>query len=179
LNNNSSKKHLILIGLMGSGKSTVGAALHALTRLPLLDSDKAIETAENMPITTLFKKNGEAYFRQLEAGFCETLFNRPPHIISTGGGIILSAYNRHLLKENGTVFWLHAPIEELEKRLKDDASRPLLHQKPLLPTLKTLLENRQPLYQACADYMILTQDLSAEALAKQILQLFSQQRTSL
>ncbi len=161
---------------MGSGKTSVGSRLCEKLALPFLDSDREIETQEQMSVKAIFEEKGEAYFRGLEAGFCESLSALEPHVISTGGGIILSESNRKQLKENAWVFWLDASIATLETRLAADESRPLLHNKPLSKTLSDILEKRQALYQETADYIIHTDNKHIDQISMEIYTNFLEKR---
>ncbi|GMR00016.1 MAG: shikimate kinase [Zetaproteobacteria bacterium] len=146
---------LILIGLMGSGKSSIGRRLAAHLNLPLIDLDKTIVTRTGLSIPEIFAQQGEAEFRKLET---EALREAVAHhaVIATGGGIILSKENRALLKENAApVVWLKASPEFLANRIEGDTNRPLIASGDTLRKLQELSDARDPFYEECADFCLL------------------------
>jgi len=160
--------HLILIGMMGSGKTTVGKSLSEKISLPWIDSDQSIEAQCKKSITAMFETDGEAFFRNQETSFCKNLAKLPPHIISTGGGIILSQENRNLLRKYGHVFWLKASIPKLLSRLQNSQDRPLLANTNLEEKLTTLMTNRSERYKSCAHFIIETDALSPTQITEKI-----------
>ena len=139
---------------MGSGKTSIGKLLSKKSGLPLIDSDKFIEEKENCTITDLFETKGDDYFRSKERDFCLTINDYPPHIISTGGGIILSSQNRDLIKRTGKVFYLHTSPTVLAKRLKHSKKRPLLNKGNKFLIFKDLYNKRHRYYQETAHHVI-------------------------
>jgi shikimate kinase len=119
------KKRIFLIGMMGSGKSTVGAALAASLALPFLDTDAAIEKMEGKSIQQIFEQEGEVYFRLLEQHFLQNLTNEA-FVVACGGGLPCFFSNMELLKEKGIVIYLDAKPELLYQRIKGDGLRPKL-----------------------------------------------------
>ena len=117
--------NIILIGFMGSGKTTVGRELSKELDKPFIDMDEEIEKMENITISEIFKINGEKYFRDIETNFLKS-FKDTDSIISTGGGVILKEENTKLLKQLGKIIFLHADINHILNNLKEDDSRPLL-----------------------------------------------------
>ncbi|WP_370621829.1 shikimate kinase [Bacillus sp. JCM 19034] len=118
-------KMIYLIGFMGSGKTTVGAALREQIAANVVDTDQWIEKREGRTVKEIFAEKGEAYFRNLETEALKEI--KDNHlIVTTGGGIVSRKENRDLMKDSGKVIYLECQIEELLRRLKDDASRPLL-----------------------------------------------------
>jgi len=170
LPSNKIKKHLILIGMMGSGKTALGKALQRLTGLPWKDSDLWIEQKKNMTIDEIFQKEGESQFRKLEETFCDTLDTIPPHIITTGGGMILSPHNRACLSQTGTVFWLNPTIATLYHRLINETkNRPLLSKESLKDQLQGLLNKRKGLYTETSDYVLVIENETIAEISKDIL----------
>jgi shikimate kinase len=135
---------MFIIGMPGTGKSTIAKSLAHKLHVDMIDLDDYIESTEGMSIQTLFKEKGEAYFRALESSALEQ-FKSFKGIVATGGGIVLNERNQRILKEGFTIF-IDTPIEKLRLRLKHDDKRPLLTQY----AIDTLYEVRYPLYQACS-----------------------------
>lgn len=160
------KKNIILIGFMGTGKSTVGQALAKALGYPHLDSDDLIISQTGKSIPQIFADSGEDFFRDLETETLLNLREKSHHIISTGGGIITRPENRALLRELGYVVWLRASPREILKRTSRNKNRPLLQTKNPLETITNLLDQRLPNYQNTAHLKIETEDLdSAEITA--------------
>ncbi|MBL7014727.1 MAG: shikimate kinase [Candidatus Marinimicrobia bacterium] len=143
---------LLLIGMMGSGKSTVGEILAAQLGIPFIDLDSIIEKMTGKSVYTLFDQFGESHFRKLESEILKENINKNA-VISCGGGIILGKENRVLLK-SGTVIYLDASISELKKRLKNANERPLLKNGTLEESLRQILIKREKLYTKCANIII-------------------------
>jgi shikimate kinase len=145
----SEKRHLVLIGMMGSGKSSVGRTLAVRSKAPFVDTDAMIEGHCRKRISELFQELGEARFRTLEQDIvCQAAEDETPCILSTGGGAIVTPANREALWRTGFVVYLHAPPEVLYERLKRDTSRPLLRQPDPLGTLRQLWTARRAYYEA-------------------------------
>ncbi|TGU84998.1 shikimate kinase, partial [Mesorhizobium sp. M00.F.Ca.ET.186.01.1.1] len=117
-------KNLILVGFMGTGKTTVGAALAASLGLGHTDLDTAIVEKEGRSIPKLFEERGETYFRDVESAELSRLLNEGPQVLTTGGGVVLREQNVKVMLERGIVIALHATVEELIRRLKNDTARP-------------------------------------------------------
>ena len=169
-------KNIILIGFMGSGKTSVAKALHQESLYPVLDTDKLIEAQEGCSIYDLFKTKGEAYFREQEHALCKDLLDKESHIIATGGGFPLLPPNQDRLKDLGMIVYLDTSLPVIEERLQEDDSRPL-YQNPALfqvafkdhpHPFKTLYYDRQPQYQALANFSVQTEDKTPEEIAKLI-----------
>lgn len=164
-------KHIILIGFMGTGKSTVGKALAKKLRVSFVDTDQAIELFEGMSISEVFATQGEAYFRKVESKILTELLEYPDsqQVIATGGGVILSEKNRMLLEKHH-VFLLQASIGEILSRVKKEQ-----HQRPLLgkedeiqDRITNLLNERNALYEYTADYIIQTDHKSIDTIIDEI-----------
>lgn len=149
------KDNIVLIGFMGSGKTTIGTALAKSRNMRFVDTDAYIEEQESMSIADIFALKGEAYFRKLETDvleyFNETMKNT---VFSTGGGMPLRDENARLLKEIGKVFYLTATNRTIFDRVKDDTKRPLLQSVNPYERICELMKERKPLYEKAADVLI-------------------------
>jgi shikimate kinase len=140
-------RSIALVGMPGSGKSSIGRRLAPRLDLPFIDSDAKIEeSAGGMSIADIFAKHGEAEFRSLEARVIARLIDDGPSVISTGGGALLNAGTRTLLHERAITVWLRAEIAVLMRRVRRKSDRPLLAGKDPEETLKKLLAERETLY---------------------------------
>lgn len=154
-------RNIILIGYMGSGKSTVGRKAAKAVEYNFLDTDALIEKEEGMTISKLFEEKGEPYFREKETETIRKLIAEPKgNIIATGGGLPMKDGNAELLKELGTVIYLKAGTDTLMKRLSGDTARPLLKNGDLREKIETMLAIRGPVYEACADLVLQTDNMS-------------------
>jgi shikimate kinase len=150
------RHHIILIGFMGCGKSTIGRDLQLQLHCPLIDTDDAIEQIAGKSISTIFAENGEDNFRDRETAylrFCEANL-RQSSVISTGGGAILREENRQILQRLGYVVWLKVDAKTVYTRTRNNRTRPILQQKNPQQIIADLLEYRTPLYRACANLVI-------------------------
>lgn len=161
--------NVILIGFMGSGKTTVGLRLSYRLRRPVIDTDKEIEREEQRTISDIFATDGEAYFRDRETACLRKLIESANNqIISVGGGLPVREQNRELLHELGQVFYLRAKGETIYERVKDDTTRPLLQGGDPLSKIRTLLDERDPCYRAAADVVIAVDGKSFEQILNEI-----------
>jgi shikimate kinase len=160
--------NLFLVGLMGAGKTTVGRRLATHYGLVFHDTDHVIVDRTGVSIPTIFEVEGEAGFRQREAGVIDELSALDGIVLATGGGAVLSESNRALLHARGTVIYLHAQPEELYQRTRHDKNRPLLQTDDPLGRLKELYAERDPLYRACAHWVVDTGRQSIAALIRRI-----------
>lgn len=148
------EKTLVLVGMMGSGKTAVGTALADLLGVPFVDSDREIEAAAQLTIAEIFERYGEAFFRRKEAQVLGRLLEGPPRVLATGGGAFLRAENREAIAAAGAVsVWLDAPLEVLWRRVRHKTTRPLLRTEDPRGTLARLLAERAPVY-ALADVAV-------------------------
>ncbi len=146
-----------LVGLPGSGKSTVGRQLARRLQLPFADSDQVIEARLGCSIRQFFEQEGEARFRDLEASVIDELTRDPRRgVLSTGGGSVLRPENRQHLHDRGRVIYLKSSPDELFRRLRHDRNRPLLQVEDPLARLRELYAMRDPLYRETAHYTIET-----------------------
>lgn len=137
---------IVLVGLMGAGKSTVGRRLARRLGLPFVDSDVAIEEASGATTAELFERFGEQDFRDGERRLVARLMDGTVRVIATGGGAFIDSRTRQLLNERAITVWLDAPVEILAERTGRRNNRPLLRQGDPAATLARLAEERQPMY---------------------------------
>ena len=145
-----------LVGLPGSGKTTVGRQLARRLRLPFVDSDHAIELRLGCSIREFFDREGEAKFRDIEQDVLDDLTQSPMSVISTGGGAVLRPANRQHLHDHSHVVYLKSTPEELFRRLRHDVSRPLLQVADPLTRMRDLFAVRDPLYREAAHFVLET-----------------------
>jgi shikimate kinase len=155
----------VLIGLMGSGKSTVGRiAAHSLG-FGFVDTDHLIMEQAGLSIPEIFTAEGEAGFRKRETAALESLVGKQGLVIATGGGIVTQPHNLPLLRSLGFVIWLNADPGTLHHRTARSDDRPLLRNGDPAATLKALYESRRSLYQEASDMKITTDDLAPQDVA--------------
>lgn len=140
------KRTVVLVGMMGSGKTAIGRALAAALDVPFVDSDAAIEEAAAATIAEIFERDGEAFFRKREAEVLRRLLSGPPGIVSTGGGAFLAQANRDAIAEMGVAVWLDADLEILWERVRHKDTRPLLRTADPKATLTAIYNARTPIY---------------------------------
>jgi shikimate kinase len=160
---------LVLVGLPGSGKSTVGRQLARRLGLGFADTDHAIEQRIGCSIREFFEREGEPAFRDIEEEVIRDLAQAGPAVLATGGGAVLRPANREALRSGGHVIYLRSTPEELFKRLRHDANRPLLQVADPLARLRSLYEERDPLYRETAHFVIETGRPSVATLVNMIL----------
>lgn len=141
---------VVLVGMMGSGKTAIGRALAQELDVPYLDSDAEIETAANATIAEIFERDGEPFFRDREAEVITRLLQSDPCVLSTGGGAYLADRNRAAISEHGVAVWLDADLDLLWDRVRHKDTRPLLRTPDPRATLAEIFEDRAPIY-AMAD----------------------------
>lgn len=139
-------KPIVLVGMMGAGKTTVGKRLAPRLALPFYDADAEIEKAAGMTVADLFERHGEESFRRGEAQVIARLLASPPHVLATGGGAILSPETRALIKAKAISVWLRADVDTIFKRATRRPTRPLLKNDDPQGTLTRLLAAREALY---------------------------------
>lgn len=163
-------KNIILIGFMGSGKSTVGKFIAQNNKMKQIDTDWYIESKQNRKIAEIFETEGEEAFRQMETDcIIELLKNSDnKYIVSVGGGLPMREENRELLHKLGTIVYLKAEISTLEKRLSGDKKRPLLQGGSLHDKIASLMEKRESVYEELADLIVQTDNKSFEDIENEI-----------
>jgi shikimate kinase len=153
------RRSVVLVGMMGAGKSTIGRRLAARLRLPFLDADIEIEVAHaGMTIPEIFATHGEPYFRDGEARVIARLLDGGPAVIATGGGAFMREETRNRVRDKAVSIWLKADLDVIMKRVKRRADRPLLQTEDPTGTVQRLLEAREPVY-ATADLTIGSRDV--------------------
>lgn len=164
------QNNIFLIGLMGTGKTTIGRQLSRKLKMDFYDSDRVIEERTGADIPLIFEKEGEAGFRRREAAVIDELTQKKNIILATGGGAILDAENRRHLVSRGRVFYLRSNLKTLINRTSKDKNRPLLHaDEPADTILRRLLEQRSPLYEETADHIIDTANNSIHSVIQAII----------
>lgn len=169
---NRHSRSIVLIGMMGSGKSSVGRCLHERTTLAMVDTDEVVASKFGMPASEIFSKHGENKFREAETEVLQTLSTSEPVVIVTGGGIVLREENLGLLKRLGAVVWLEADEATLFKRASRAGNRPLLRRKNPRNAFAQMLQARLPLYAKIADICVDTSVLTDEEVSVAILSKF-------
>jgi shikimate kinase len=165
-------KNIYLIGPMGAGKSTIGRQVASLLGLDFDDSDHEIQRRTGVDIPTIFDFEGEEGFRKREKSVIDDLSQRDGLVMATGGGSVLDPENRRNLSSRGFVVYLYCSPEQQYERTLRDRNRPLLQTEDPLEKLKSLLEERDPLYRQTADIVVTTEKRSANSVAKEIVDKF-------
>lgn len=140
------RRTIVLVGMMGSGKTAIGRTLATRLGVPYVDSDAEIETAANATIAEIFAKSGEPFFRDREAEVISRLLKSDPCILSTGGGAYLAERNRAAISKHGVAVWLDADLDVLWDRVRHKDTRPLLRTPDPRKTLAEIFDLRQPIY---------------------------------
>lgn len=160
-------KTIVLVGLMGAGKTNIGRRLAQRLGLPFVDADAEIEAAAGETVEEIFEQRGEAAFREGERKVIARLLANPVHVLATGGGAFMDAGTRALIAERGISIWLKAELDLLVARVSRRGNRPLLKQDPRA-TLARLIEQRHPIY-AEADLTVETVDGPPEATLERVM----------
>lgn len=161
------RRSVVLVGMMGAGKSSVGRRLATRLGLPFVDADVEIEQAAGMSIPDIFAIHGEPYFRSGEARVIARLIEQGPQVLATGGGAYVNVATRDLIRAKGVSVWLKADLDVLLKRIKRRSDRPLLKSGDPSETLTRLMDQRYPIY-AEADLTIQSRDVAHEAIVEDI-----------
>ncbi|PKA42585.1 shikimate kinase [Rhizobium sullae] len=169
-------RNLILVGLMGAGKSSVGRIVAHQLGVPFIDSDVEIERVSRMTISELFAAYGEEEFRALETRVMKRLLKSGPRVISTGGGAFVNEQTRKHIKKSGLSVWLKADLDVLWERVNKRDTRPLLKTENPKQTLKNLMNARYPIY-AEADITVLSRDVRKEIMADEVLKAMIEAQT--
>lgn len=163
--------HIVLIGMMGAGKTTVGSRLARALERPFIDSDVQVEQRTSRSVREIFETEGEAAYRLIEAEvLAEALFSEEPAVIAAAGGTILDPNNRRRMGECGTVVFLQADPADLVPRVGGQDHRPLLRDDPA-GVLAEMHEMRRPLYEETADLVVEVGERGPDAVVEEILQL--------
>jgi shikimate kinase len=167
-------KTVVLVGLMGAGKSAIGRRLAARLNLSFLDSDTEIEAAAGCTIAEIFARDGEAAFRAGERKIIARLLTeRPPHILATGGGAFMDPETRATIRRHGLSMWLRAELDVLVTRTARRNNRPLLKQGNPREILRDLMDRRYPVY-AEADLTVLSDERPPEGTVDQVIEALEQ-----
>ena len=158
---------IVLVGMMGAGKSSVGRRLAARLGIPFIDADAKIEEAAQMTIPEIFEAYGEADFRSAEARVIMRLLEGGPQVLATGGGAFMNADTRAAIAVKGISVWLKAEFDVLMKRIKRRHDRPLLKTEDPGATLRKLMEDRYPVY-ALADLTVQSRDVLHDKIVDEI-----------
>ncbi|WP_157662629.1 shikimate kinase AroK [Sulfuriferula sp. AH1] len=167
---NNQNNNIYLVGLMGSGKTTVGKLLSKQLRRPFYDTDHEIVRRTGVTIPMIFEVEGEAGFRKREEQMIAELTRLDGVILATGGGAIISPANREQLKQHGTVVYLRGTVDELWQRTRHDRNRPLLQTQDPKARLRELYAQRDPLYREIADVIVDTGRQNVNVLVQQLVQ---------
>jgi shikimate kinase len=163
------RRSIVLVGMMGVGKSSVGRRLAARLSIPFVDADSEIENAAKMTVPEIFARHGEAYFRSGEARVLARLLDGGPQVLATGGGAFMNEDTRALIKLKGISVWLHADFDVLLRRTsKRRSDRPLLQTDDPGETLRALLAEREPTY-ALADLTVQSREVPHEAIVADVM----------
>jgi shikimate kinase len=154
-------RSIVLVGMMGAGKSTIGRRLSTRLRLPFLDADIEIEAAAAMSIPEIFETHGEPHFRDGEARVIARLLDNGPGVLATGGGAFMREETRGRIRDKAVSIWLKADADIIMRRVKRRADRPLLQTADPAATVGRLIEEREPVYQH-ADLTIWSRDVPHE-----------------
>jgi shikimate kinase len=159
-------RSVVLVGMMGAGKSTIGRRLSARLRLPFLDADGEIEAAAGMSIPDIFETHGEPHFRDGEARVIARLLDGGPAVLATGGGAFMREDTRGRIRAKAVSIWLKADADIIMKRVKRRADRPLLQTADPVATVGRLIEEREPVYQG-ADLTIWSRDVPHDKIVEE------------
>lgn len=162
-------KNIFLIGPMGTGKSTIGRQIASLLRMDFVDSDHEIQDRTGVDIPTIFDFEGEEGFRRREKVVIDELTRKEGQVLATGGGSVLDPENRRNLSSRGYVIYLYCGVDQQYQRTMRDRNRPLLQTDDPLGRLRTLMDERDPLYRTTADLVVTTENRSASSVSKEIL----------
>ncbi|UNK38511.1 shikimate kinase [Shinella sp. H4-D48] len=162
------KRNLVLIGLMGAGKSAIGRMSAQALGIPFVDSDHEIERVSRMSIPDLFATYGEAEFRALETRVIKRLLRSGPRVVSTGGGAYINENTRRHIKRGGLTVWLKADLDVLWERVSKRDTRPLLKTENPRQTLENLMNTRYPIY-AEAEVTVISRDVRKETMVDEVL----------
>src|SRR6266700_39336 len=162
-------RSVVLVGMMGAGKSTIGRRLSTRLRLPFVDADTEIEAAAGMSIPDIFETHGEPHFRDGEARVIARLLDNGPAVVATGGGAFMREDTRNRVRDKAISIWLKADAEIIMRRVRRRADRPLLQTADPAATVGRLIEERDPVYRH-ADITIWSRDVPHEKIVDECLE---------
>jgi shikimate kinase len=160
-------RSIVLVGMMGAGKSSIGRRLAARLGLPFVDADTEIEAAAGMSIPDMFETHGEPYFRSGEARVIARLLEHGPQVLATGGGAFMNEQTRALVRHKGVSVWLRADFDVLMRRIKRRTDRPLLQTSDPAATLEKLIAERYPVYGE-ADVTVFSREVPHDTIVDEI-----------
>lgn len=163
------QRNLVLVGLMGAGKSAIGRLVAQRLGIAFVDSDTEIERVSRMSVNELFASYGEQEFRALESRVIKRLLKGGPRVVSVGGGAFINERSRRYIKKGGISVWLKADLDVLWERVKKRDTRPLLKTENPRQTLENLMNARYPIY-ALADRTVLSRDARKEDIVEEVLE---------
>ena len=166
-------KSIVLVGMMGVGKSTIGRRLASVMQMPFVDVDEEIIVAANMEISDIFEKHGEKHFREGERKVIQRLMNGKQKVIATGGGAFINMQTRKLIINKAISIWLHAELDILVSRVKRRDNRPLLKNGDPKKIISDLSKTRNPIY-ALAQYHVRTDNAPHETTVHNIIEALTQ-----
>ncbi|MGL4489080.1 MAG: shikimate kinase [Rhizobiaceae bacterium] len=161
------KKSIVLVGLMGSGKSTIGKRVASMLGISFVDADTEIESASRMTISELFERYGEPEFRDLERRVIRRILRSGPKVLATGGGAFMNEQTRKAIARAGVSVWLNAELDVLMERVGRKSNRPLLKTADPRATMQNLMDVRYPVY-ALAEIMVMSRDERKEVMAGEV-----------
>jgi shikimate kinase len=162
------RRSVVLVGMMGAGKSSIGRRLASRLALPFVDADIEIEKAAGMAIPEIFSAHGEPYFRAGESRVIARLLEGGPQVLATGGGAFMSPDTRAAVRLKGISVWLRATLEVLTRRIRRRTDRPLLKDVDPVETLKRLIGERYPIYSE-ADVTVESRDVPHDTIVEEII----------
>jgi len=163
------RRSIVLVGIMGAGKSSVGRRLAARLGVPFVDADTEIEKAAGMSISEIFAKHDEPYFRAGEARVIARLLDGGPQVLATGGGAFMNPETRATVRAKGVSIWLRATLDVLSRRIKRRNDRPLLKGADPMETLRRLMDERYPVY-AEANLTVESREVPHEAIVEEVIE---------
>lgn len=161
-------KNIILIGFMGTGKSTISKALAEDTKKKVRDLDAYIEEKEQRSISTIFEQSGEEGFRDLESKYLSEVLEDENQILSCGGGTVLRTENVSHMKEHGIIILLTATAQTIYERVKDNDDRPILQGNRNVTFIQSLMDKRNDIYHAVADVIVATDGKTVDEICQEI-----------
>jgi len=162
------QRSIVLVGMMGAGKSSIGRRVAARLGIAFVDADVEIEEAAGMSIAEIFAAHGEPYFRAGEARVIARLLDHGPQVLATGGGAFMNEQTRANIRDRGVSVWLKAELDVLTRRLKRRNDRPLLKTADPVATLANLLAERDPIYGE-ADVMVMSREIAHDLIVGEII----------
>ena len=162
------RRSVVLVGLMGCGKTSIGRRMGQKLGLSFVDSDHEIERAHGMTVPEIWEKHGEAYFREGEVRVISRLLDRGPIILATGGGAFMNEETRKNLRAKDTTVWINADLDTLMKRVMRRQDRPLLKSDDPKAVMQGLMNTRYPIYKT-ADLSVTTKEIPQEIMADEVI----------